>query len=185
MRRLLLLVLASGCTGELDTQTPETDAAANPASDAVARAMQWVDAKMPYCQAPNHHEDLDAECPSTCTRPDNTAWDAYRSDCSGLVSWAWGLPAPGRITTTFAPFDLHVSHEIAASELQPGDAINNDHHMMLFEKWIVPGTKATFIEESGCSTSNRFAHETTAAVTLDGNTITLEYRGKYAAIREN
>ena len=61
------------------------------------RAQLWVDAKVPYCQAANHERDYDSACAMTCERPDNTNWDPYRSDCSGFVSWAWKLPAPGRV----------------------------------------------------------------------------------------
>ncbi len=72
--------------------------------DAVSRAMEWVDVKLKYCQAPNHAPDYDAACSSVCNRKDNKKWNPYRSDCSGLVSWAWGLPAPGLTTLGFAPY---------------------------------------------------------------------------------
>ena len=147
--------------------------------------MEWVDVMLTYCQAPNHRPDHDAACPDVCDRLDNPQWDPYRSDCSGLVSWAWALPPPGRVTSTFAPFDDTVSHAITAADLQPGDAVNNDHHIMLFKEWVVPGEKATFIDEPGCSSSEPYAREFTAEVTLDGESLTVQYRGGYTAIREN
>jgi hypothetical protein len=101
------------------------------------------------------------------------------------VSFAWGLPPPGRVTKTFAPFDTEASHVIAATDLEPGDAINNDHHIMLFEEWTVVGEEAHFLEEPGCSSSQPYARRVTAKVTLDGNDLTVEYRGGYTAIRQN
>ena len=107
--------------------------------------------KLHYCQSPNGAHDYDASCSTVCSRTSNPAWDPYRSDCSGLVSWAWGLPAPGRVTSEFAPFETDDHHAIDANDLQPGDAVNNSDHMMLFKDWITPGTSAVFIEEPGCS----------------------------------
>ena len=39
-----------------------------PGEGAVARGRLWVDAQVPYCQAPNHARDYDADCAMTCTR---------------------------------------------------------------------------------------------------------------------
>src|SRR4051794_22347822 len=52
----------------------------------LARAQQWVDAKLPYCQSANHQRDYDSACAPVCNREDNKHWDPYRSDCSGFVS---------------------------------------------------------------------------------------------------
>jgi len=196
VRTAALVALLAGCTGTLDGGTPpgdDDDTMLTPDAgapivgdpDAVARAQQWVDAQLPYCQAPNHAHDNDADCASTCTRPDNAAWDPYRSDCSGLVSWAWGLPAPGHTTSTLAPFDTEVSHAITAADLLPGDAINNDHHTMLFASWITEGVQARFLEEPGCSSAQPYAREYIANVTLMGQTLLVQYRGTYTAIRHD
>lgn len=157
-------------------------AGSTPGEGAVARARQWVAAKLHYCQAPNGGHDLDADCPATCERESNPEWDPYRSDCSGLVSWSWALPAPGRTTKGFAPFDTSVTHAIAAKELRPGDAVNNDHHVMLFVGWK-SATEATFIDEPGCGTSHPYAIEHDDHVTTDGDGITVQYYGDYTAIR--
>lgn len=184
-----LLSSSAACGGSIGdpTQSGTPDASTLDDSPAVARAMLWVAAKLPYCQAPNHKHDADTDCSSTCTRPDNPDWDPYRSDCSGLVSWAWDLPPPGRTTATLAPFDLEVSTEIDAATLQPGDAINNDHHTMLFAHWndAAAGTtrEGHFIEEPGCSSDEPYAREIDAQVTLAGSTVTVQYRGSYTAIR--
>ena len=191
---LALVILAiGGCTGTMggaadDGGGPDASAPdAAPPGDfvAVARGMEWVSAKVPYCQAANHAHDADTACSSTCTRPDVPAWDPYRSDCSGFLSWAWGLPAPGRTTMTLAPYDHTVSHAIDAAELQPGDAINNDHHTMLLAEWLVPGTKARFLEEPGCSTTQPYAREFIATVTLTGQMVMVTNRGAYTAIRRD
>lgn len=197
MKRLLGLAFAlSACTGMVDKgmatgddTTAGVDAGVTPMPDAtavnevIARAQQWVDAKVPYCQAPNHKKDLDADCASTCTRPDVPEWDPYRSDCSGFVSWAWGLPAPGHVTDTFAPMDTSVSKVIMAEDLQPGDAANNDTHIVLFKAWTKVGTEATFMEEPGCSSATPYAREFTATVTLDGSKIVIKSHGTFTAIR--
>src|SRR5437016_1896449 len=107
-RSLLVLALFGACSTEVDTG-PDAGvdinsgaiSLAHPGEQSIARAMLWVDAMLHYCQAPNHQRDYDAACPTTCDRQDNVDWDPYRSDCSGFVSWAWGLPAPGRVTSQF------------------------------------------------------------------------------------
>jgi hypothetical protein len=153
-------------------------------ADAISRAEQWVDAQLTYCQSPNHQRDYDPSCSSVCNRTDNAAWDAYRSDCSGLVSWAWALPAPGRTTLGFAPFVDDITTVIAASDLQPGDAVNSSDHIMLFKAWVTQGQVATFIEEPGCSAPTPYAHEFTSNVTLSGSSIYVPYNGMtFNAIR--
>lgn len=187
---LLLTLLAGACTGEIDAdvtmnESPDAGVDVSPGDhDAVARAKEWVDAKVPYCQAPNHARDYDTACSSVCTRPNVPAWDAYRSDCSGLVSWAWGLPAPGRVTTTLAPYNTEVSRTINAADLQPGDAINNKEHTMVFVEWLEPEKKARFYEEPGCSSSQPYARQYDATITtISGSAIALTDRGQFIAIR--
>ena len=87
----------------------------------IERAMNWVDNRVMYSQTPQ------------------SRWGGYRTDCSGLVSMAWGLPAPGNTTHSFAggPWDNRRSHRIDWSDLEPGDALNNpQHHIMLFAGWL-------------------------------------------------
>lgn len=188
MKQLAIVALVAACSGDIGA-TPDAATGASPdaqgTNPAVARGEEWVAAKVPYCQAINHAPDHDSACASICTRPDNPAWDPYRSDCSGFVSWAWGLPpvGGGRTTAGFAPFQTDVSHAIAAAELAPGDAVNNDTHAMLFKAWITPGTMAVFMDEPGCSSATPYAHELTASVTISGQSITVQYRGTYTAIR--
>lgn len=63
----------------------------------------------------------------------------YRTDCSGFVSMAWGLPAPGLSTVTLPG----VSHQIPKDDLQPGDILLKGGagtegaygHVVLFLGW--------------------------------------------------
>jgi hypothetical protein len=119
---------------------------------AVATALTWVAAKVPYCGGINNGPD--AICGGTCHRTgaaNNPLWNAYRSDCSGLVSFAWGLPAPGLVCQGMAPMSTAKSSVIPGNTLQPGDALNSGHHVVLFQQWVdqKAGT-ATIIEESDC-----------------------------------
>ena len=87
----------------------------------IDRALNWVSNRVMYSQTPQR------------------AQGGYRTDCSGLVSMAWGLPPPGNTTHSFAggPWDNGRSRRIAWSELEPGDALNNpQHHIMLFAGWL-------------------------------------------------
>jgi len=155
-------------------------------SDAIAQAELWAAAKLQYCQSPNGAHDSDTACSATCNRTKNAAWDPYRSDCSGLISWAWGLAAPGLVTSEFAPFGKTVSSTIACTDMQPGDAANRNSggHIVLFKGWITVGTKAVFIEEPGCSSSEPYAHDFTSAVTCDGVNVDIAYEGEtFTAIR--
>ena len=154
--------------------------------DVISRAMQWVDVKLLYCQSANGQPDYDTSCSSTCTRESNAQWDPYRSDCSGFISWAWGLSAPGLVTSEFAPFGTTASTTIQATDLQPGDACNKNAggHIVLFEKWVTPGKTALFLEEPGCSASQPYAHEFQSDVTISGVNITIAYEGEvFTAIR--
>jgi hypothetical protein len=174
-----MAVTGSACVGTTDVAGDDegTGDDAIVASDAIARADEWVKAKLPYCQSANHHADGDGACSPVCNRQDNSAWDPYRSDCSGLVSWAWGLPPPGRVTWEFAPFLSDITETIAAIDLEPGDAVNNHEHVMLFKNWVTKGHEATFIEEPGCSSSEPYAHEFTSSVSISGSSIFISYNG--------
>ena len=124
---------------------------------AVNTAEQWVNVKMPYCQAVNGGKELDSACYNvtgrTCTRSgaaNNSTWNKYRSDCSGLVSYAWQLKAPGLTTSGFLP---GTASYIPMQDLQPGDAlIRPGHHMVLFKSWKNKSTgSAVVVAEPGCS----------------------------------
>ena len=177
-----LLVSAFGVSLAACSSAPGTEGQSSSSpiasDDAIARAEEWVAAQVPYCQSANHQPDGDHACASVCNRADNADWDPYRSDCSGLVSWAWGLPAPGRTTSELAPAVNDITHAIDAALLAPGDAVNiPGDHMMLFKEWVVSNQTATFIEEPGCSSATPYAHEFTSAVTLSGDHIHVARKG--------
>ena len=176
MRLVAVALVACGQAPQTQTQTPISSGA----PQAVARAREWATAKLGYCQAPNHQRDFDADCQYSCDREDNPAWDAYRSDCSGLIAWSWQLPAPG-ITTS----DLARTPTIPAVELRPGDAVTNRRHAMLFAEWVARPYVARFVEEPGCHSAMPYAHETVAVVFTTGSTIIVMGHGKYTAVRND
>jgi hypothetical protein len=148
------------CPGPDDVQccttketTPDAGAPSGGETSAVSRAQQWVTVKMPYCEAANGARDYDSSCSSVCHRTgaaNESQWNAYRSDCSGLVSWSWGLAAPGLVTETFVP---GAASFIPTEDLQPGDAIlRPSEHVVLFDHWMNKATgTADVISEPGCS----------------------------------
>ena len=153
------------------------------AETTLARARQWIAAEMPYCGGPNGGKDL--ICGGTCERTGaskNDAWDDYRSDCSGFVSWSWALPAPGRTTSTLAPYDTTASVLIKVDDLQPGDALNSGHHVMLFGGWTdEKAGKATILQESRCDT---VASEKVATFTrVDDTTLRISDGREFRTIR--
>ena len=182
-----LLLGACGTASPLteDTGAVSSELTTITRSAALARGQEWVAAKVPYCQAPNHQPDDDKACSKTCTRPNNPLWDPYRSDCSGFVSWSWGLAAPGRTTAELAPAVQDITHTIDPLSLLPGDAVNKpSDHTMLFVKWLTPGKRATFIEEPGCSAAQPYARQVDSDVTIKGMSITVTENGiTFSAIR--
>jgi len=158
---------------------------------ALARAKTWANAQLTYCQSPNGQPDPLTICSPICTRAVNPVWDPYRSDCSGLVSFAYGLPPPGHITLDYAPYKTDVSFVIpgGAAELQPGDAINSipREHVMLFAYWNnAEKTVASFYEEPTCVGTAPYARLSTTDVKINSTdgTIALASNGMtFAPIR--
>jgi hypothetical protein len=191
--------LLAGCASRAPGESHESDPSSSESigttadalttvtrSDAISRGELWVDAKLQYCQSPNGAHDDDTSCSATCTRESNADWDPYRSDCSGFISWAWELPAPGRVTSEFAPFDTSVSTTINCTDMKMGDAANltAGGHIVLFKEWTTPGKEAVFLEEPGCSAAEPYAHEFTSAVTCSGVNVDIAYEGEsFTAIR--
>jgi hypothetical protein len=160
-----MVLESSGGSGGTDGGTGGGDAGGS--TTTVTRASSWVSAAVPYCGGVNF--GTDAICGGICERTgaaDNSAWNSYRSDCSGFVSYSWGLAAPGLTTSGFAPYDTSASSEIDADELQPGDALNSvpEQHIILFAGWADKASgQANIIEEYDCN------HDATAHV------LTLEF----------
>jgi hypothetical protein len=190
-------VLVAACSSAPDQESTSSDSDAILGASIVSRGTEWVDAKLHYCQASRGAHDGDTACwgwegaAHRCDRPSNAAWNAYRSDCSGFVTFAWGLPAVGDggyVTSEFAPYSNAFSHTISGIDLKPGDALNKtpDGHIVLFKKWISVGHEAEFMEEPGCSSAEPYAHAFTSSVTISGDEVYIAYEHEtFYAIRYN
>ena len=94
-------------------------AQAQPGSEIIERAQSWAEAGVGYSGS-NYFTNK---------------YGTYRTDCSGYVSMAWGLPTS--LTTVTLP---GVSYPIAKDALEPGDILNNplpgtSGHVVLFAGW--------------------------------------------------
>ena len=149
----------------------------------LTRARLWIDADMPYCGGPNGGDDV--ICGGTCSRTGaakSVEWDKYRSDCSGFVSWSWGLAAPGETTRTLAPYETKVSTLITVDELEPGDALNGTGHVMLFGGWADKAAgKATILQESRCGTTAQ--EKISVFKVIDTTTLQISDGRKFRPIR--
>jgi len=78
------------------------------------RAYVWVDARVPYSQQ--------------LTR------DGYRQDCSGFISYAWGLSTSGggRTTKNIAQVCTRIYDK---KEMQVGDILLGPGHVLMFGGW--------------------------------------------------
>ncbi|MGR3936722.1 hypothetical protein [Streptomyces sp. BRA346] len=105
-------------------QPPKPPQPGGTRAEALQRASTWLTAngggRVPYSQA--------------------KIWkDGYRQDCSGYVSMALGLKAPG--TNTVGLTSGSITKPIAVNDLKPGDLLidaagdNNTRHVVMFEKW--------------------------------------------------
>ncbi|MED7951133.1 hypothetical protein PUR61_08315 [Streptomyces sp. BE20] len=84
--------------------------------EVIQRAQSWVTQGVSYDQGAFHTDSN----------------GTYRQDCSGYVSMAWHL-TDSLVTQTLPS----VSTEIAATDLEPGDALNyTAQHVILFGDWI-------------------------------------------------
>ena len=174
---------------EPDAPAPVQTAPAAPPHDAsfsertLARAREWIDASMPYCGGPNGGKDV--ICGGTCSRSGTAKsadWDEYRSDCSGFVSWSWGLGAPGETTRTLAPYATRVSSLITVDDLEPGDALNGAGHVMLFGGWVDRAAgKALILQESRCGTTA--AEKISVFTTVDSTTLKISDGRAFRPIR--
>lgn len=112
------------------------------------RAWQWVNVGMPYCQVANFQ--YDSFCGYTCNRTgaaNTSTWNPYRSDCSGLVSWAWGVAAPGWNTTTIYN-DTTKTQRVGYWDIAMGDSITTNGHTMIFHGWNADGSARVFQERA-------------------------------------
>jgi MYXO-CTERM domain-containing protein len=149
-------------------------------SDVITCAEEWVADQVPYCGGVNGGTDY--ICGGTCSRP-SAAWDNYRSDCSGFVSWCWKIASDP--TTSSYMVDKSGAngwHTIALADLQAGDALVCDGHIKIFSQ-LVSATKAEVYEESNCG---KVAHKSVESFTKSGETVKFQYDSRvYHAIRRN
>lgn len=98
----------------------------------IRRAQEWVDKRVPYDGDQNHLYK----------------WGSHRylQDCSGYVSWAWGLP--GSYGT--AVLKERFSSAIGKDDLRPGDVLlqrTRDHgHVVIFAGWKDAATAIVYQE---------------------------------------
>jgi hypothetical protein len=86
---LFTVALVPACavapSNEDDVQLSQTSQLVT-TNEIMARAREWIADRVPYCGRVRGGTDF--ICGGTCVRP-AAAWDNFRSDCSGYVSWSW------------------------------------------------------------------------------------------------
>ena len=150
----LPVLLVAGCYSPApDEEDPSTLTSDLQASTIVSRGMEWVNAKLHYCQAPHGAVDGDSSCwawegsSHRCDRESNAAWNAYRSDCSGFVTFAWGLPAvgdggyvTGRLRAVRGTLASRTpSTASICSRATRSTRYRPDEHIILFKQWVTQG----------------------------------------------
>lgn len=94
----------------------------------IRRAKSWLSPQVPYSQISYF----------------TNQYGKYRTDCSGYVSMALGLPY-SYVTWTLP----EVSHRITQSELKPGDfLLDTDDHVLLFAGWANSARTSYYAYES-------------------------------------
>ncbi len=104
----------------------------------LARAEKWFRAGLNYSQDHCWSEQTGYSQANWGGPLGGCSWPAYRTDCSGFVSMAWGVwssyatPRPGP-----SPDLDNISHVITEDELRTGDILVADSkHVRLFERWV-------------------------------------------------
>ena len=104
-------------------------------------AMSWVQARVPYCQCSGGPA---SECCGSCPHCGTT-----RCDCSGFVSYCWGLRT-GYTTRTIP----QIADRIHKNQLRKGDVMLYEaDHVVFFGGWT-DSANSTYlaIQEPGCHT---------------------------------
>ncbi|MET9230515.1 hypothetical protein [Lentzea sp. NPDC003310] len=114
-------------------------------SEVLARSRTWISARVPYSQA---------DC-------FGNKYGAYRTDCSGFVSMAWGL----RISYTTHILE-QVAHRIDWEDLRPGDALNDrENHVALFIGWADAAKTRPIVREQAGPDGSRPVQRVWSAAT--------------------
>ncbi|MFJ9692180.1 hypothetical protein [Kitasatospora sp. NPDC101183] len=112
--------LSSSSTGSLGNNAAPGGTVTR--SQVLARAQAWVNQSVPY-------STNGLNSPYSWWSDSQTG-GRYRQDCSGFVSMAWEL------TSSPTTLDLPAySNKISAPDLQPGDILDSDQHVIIFESW--------------------------------------------------
>ncbi len=103
--------------------------------DAINRAMEWVNAHVPYDKTGKYKE--------------------YIMGCEGLVGYGWQFPKPGVASWDLVPQGY--CRQVDKNSLEKGDILTCPHvHELLFESWVDSSRTSYWgIEESGTQGSVR------------------------------
>lgn len=103
--------------------------------DAINRAMEWVNAHVPYDK--------------------NNKYKEYVMGCEGIVGYGWQFPKPGIPSWDLIPKGY--CRQVSKNELEKGDIlVCPNEHELLFESWANSDRTSYYgIEESGGSGSVR------------------------------
>ncbi len=128
-------------------------------SEVMVRALDWY----------NHRYDIPYS--QTGRYPDVTGTE-YRTDCSGYVSMALHMAAPGLTTATFpssADVSLLSGSPSSSTDLRPGDFLDNtvDGHMVLFDAWESDHVHFSYYS-FGSTPISHGTHKTFSDSTLSG-----------------
>lgn len=103
--------------------------------EAVSRAMEWVNSRVPYDK--------------------NRDYNGYVMGCEGIVGYGWKFPKPGVPSWELIPKGY--CKQISKSELANGDLlVCPNEHQLIFNGWANAEKSSYFgIEESGSVGSTR------------------------------
>ncbi|MEO7110038.1 MAG: hypothetical protein ABI183_06345 [Polyangiaceae bacterium] len=188
-----IVAALSGCSSNVGDDGTSSTSASDPITvdSIMSRANDYLTHDIYYCGAPKGQHDAICSGAPICDQP-NGPWDAYRSDCSGFVSYVWQIPADLQTDTAAYMHDEGGSNgwtSIPIAELKTGDALvagpdSGDHtgHIKLFSS--MEGNGALVYEEWDC---HEIARKFVQAITYKGkNDLYFEGDSRvYHAIRRN
>ncbi|CAN5475867.1 hypothetical protein BH09MYX1_BH09MYX1_26340 [soil metagenome] len=180
---LTLLPLAAACSSSTDDPTEddtESSVDAITRGEIMTRAQQWVNLGVPYCGGVRGGTDY--ICGGTCYRP-SAAWNNYRTDCSGYVSWAWQVTDdPSTYEYVNDRSGNNGWHTIPINSMTVGDAVVAKGHIKLFNKFV-GSSSADIYEEYDC---DKVARHTTQGFSRSGSFVYFNGDSRpYHAIRRN
>jgi len=143
-------------------------------AEILRRAMRWVQHRIRYSQK-RYHSD-----------PTISGGKAYRMDCTGFVSMAWGIPMIGTARWVVGEKDKNgrIFSSKACKDLRPGDALVNQKHIILFLQWTDRANgKFDAAEEMGTAYGTVAGGQTFADLSeLTGTGARVKSRGQYFCI---